>query len=75
MAEAPKAQPEPQRLVMESPGERVQREIAEAARLAAERDITNGPAGGRYLIGADAQGKGGTLVDAEGKPVKADKDE
>lgn len=39
-----------------------------------ERDAVNGPEGGKYLIGADAQGKGGTFVDAEGKPLKDRKD-
>lgn len=73
-APAPMPPMQPQTIVMESGDQRAQREMAQAARDAAERDITTTQPGGRYLVGADAQGKGGTLVDFEGKPVKDKKD-
>lgn len=54
----------------ESESARTSRGLAEAAQEAEEKQIDETVPGGKYLVGADAQGKGGTLVDAEGKPVK-----
>lgn len=49
----------------ESESQRVNRALAEAAEAAAERQADETQPGGRYLVG-------GVLVDAEGKPVKAE---
>jgi hypothetical protein len=67
------AAPAPAPIRPMTPEELRQAEQAEQNRIAAEvaeRDPMNGPEGGRYVIGADAQGKGGTVVDADGNPVK-----
>ncbi len=58
----------------ESEAARTSRGLAEAAEEAEEKQLDETVPGGKYLVGADAQGRGGTEVDAEGKPL-ADKKE
>jgi hypothetical protein len=72
------AAPAPPPIRPMTPEELRQAEQAEHNRIQAEvmeRDPMNGPEGGRYVVGADAQGKGGKVVDAEGEPVKGKKDD
>jgi hypothetical protein len=59
----------------ESEAARTSRGLAEAAEEAEEKQLDETVPGGRYLVGADAEGKGGTLVDAEGKPLDKKKDD
>lgn len=58
----------------ETESARTSRGLAEAAEEAARKNLDETVPGGRYLIGADAEGKGGTLVDANGQPLDAKQD-
>lgn len=58
----------------ESEAARTSRGLAEAQVEAEEKQLDETVPGGRYLVGVDAEGKGGTLVDAEGKPLNEKKD-
>ena len=53
----------------ESESARASRGLAEAAVEAEALQLDETVPGGKYLVGADAEGKGGTLVDANGKPL------
>lgn len=50
----------------ESEGQRINRELAEAAAEAEKRNADETAPGGRFIVD-------GVMVDAEGKPVKDDK--
>jgi hypothetical protein len=56
--------------VNESESARTSRGLAEAAAEAERKQLDETVPGGQYLVGADAEGNGGTLVDANGEPVK-----
>jgi hypothetical protein len=58
----------------ESESARTSRGLAEAADEAERKQLDETVEGGRYLIGADADGNGGTEVDANGKPLAEKKD-
>ena len=58
----------------ESEAARTSRGLAEAQEEAERKQLDETVPGGRYLVGADAEGKGGRLVDAEGKPLDEKKD-
>lgn len=72
MAENPARRTDPP--VGESEAARTSRGLAEAAEEAERKQLDETAPGGRYLVGADADGNGGTLVDANGKPVEDKKD-
>ena len=59
----------------ESEAARTSRGLAEAAEEAERKKLDETVPGGKYLINVDAEGKGGTLVDAEGKPLSEKKDD
>jgi hypothetical protein len=42
---------------------------------AEEKNLGETVPGGKYLVGADAEGRGGRLVDANGEPVDKKKDD
>lgn len=67
MAESRDPRPAP---AGESEAARTSRGLAEAAEEAERKQLDETVPGGRYLVGADANGNGGMLVDADGKPVK-----
>lgn len=58
----------------ESEAARTSRGLAEAAQEAEEKQLDETVEGGKYLVGADAEGKGGTMVDANGKPLSEKED-
>lgn len=58
----------------ETEAARTSRGLAEAAQEAEEKQLDETVEGGRYIIGADAQGNGGIEVDANGKPLSEKKD-
>ncbi len=58
----------------ETESARTSRGLAEAAQEAEEKQIDETTEGGKYRVGADAQGKGGVEVDANGKPLSEKKD-
>lgn len=55
--------------VGETEAARTSRGLAEAAVEAEQKQLDETVPGGRYIVGADAEGKGGIEVDAEGKPI------
>jgi hypothetical protein len=59
----------------ESEAARTSRGLAEAAQEAEEKQIDETVPGGRYIVGAGPDGKGGVEVDANGQPLSEKKDE